>query len=106
MKKLLTYNITGNTQQLADLVAGDNVTIEEESGDIVISASGGSDVNYVYQQSPASSTWHITHNLGKNPSVSIVDSAGTNVIGHVNYINNNELILEFKFAFAGKAFLN
>jgi len=105
MKKLLTYNITGNTQQLADLVAGDNVTIEEESGDIVISA-GGSDVNYVYQQSPASSTWHITHNLGKNPSVSIVDSAGTNVIGHVNYINNNELILEFKFAFAGKAFLN
>lgn len=106
MKKLITYNITGNSQQLADLVAGDNVSIVENvDGDIKISANSG-DSHYIYEQNPASDNWHIVHMLGKNPSVSVTDSAGTNVWGYVNYLNTNELIVEFKYAFAGKAFLN
>lgn len=51
-------------------------------------------------------TWTITHNLDKFPSVEVVDSAGTVVIGNVSYINNNQIELEFSFQFSGKAYLN
>ena len=64
------------------------------------------DLNFTFTQASAQSVWNITHNLGKFPSVSIIDSAGTNVIGEVDYTNNNELILTFTAAFAGVAYLN
>ena len=64
------------------------------------------DLNFEFTQSTAQSVWNITHNLGKFPSVSIIDSAGNNVIGQVDYTNNNELILTFTAAFAGVAYLN
>jgi hypothetical protein len=64
------------------------------------------DLNFTFTQASAQSVWNITHNLGKFPSVSVIDSAGTNVIGQVDYTNNNELILTFTAAFAGVAYLN
>lgn len=59
-----------------------------------------------FPQGIASSTWNITHNMGKNPSVTIVDSSGTVVEGAVKYIDNNRLIITFKEAFKGTAYLN
>ena len=64
------------------------------------------DLNFTFTQATAQSVWNITHNLGKFTSVSVIDSAGTNVIGQVDYTNNNELILTFTAAFAGVAYLN
>lgn len=69
------------------------------------SASSG-DLNFTYNQIAASASWNITHNLGKNPSVSIVDSGGNWVVGDVLYINNNELTINFNSAFSGTAYLN
>ncbi len=54
----------------------------------------------------ALSTWTITHDLGKFPSVSVVDSANTQVVGEVDYIDNNSLTITFTAAFSGKAYLN
>ena len=71
----------------------------------VPSASSG-DLNFTYNQIAASASWNITHNLGKNPSVSIVDSGGNWVVGDVLYINNNELTINFNSAFSGTAYLN
>ena len=43
---------------------------------------------------------------GQRPSVSIVDSANTEVIGEVEHIDTNNLTIKFSAAFSGKAYLN
>lgn len=61
---------------------------------------------YVYTQSVPSDTWVVTHNLNKNPSIEVVDSAGTVVIGDYEYIDANTVRLVFGGAFSGKAYFN
>lgn len=68
--------------------------------------SGDGDKHFEYTQATPSSTWEIEHNLGKEPSVSVVDSAGNIVEGDYNYVNTNKVILSFSSAFSGKAYLN
>lgn len=67
---------------------------------------GGADLTYVHNQSVASATWDITHNLGKKPSITIVDSSDDEVEGDVTYVDNNTVQLNFSAAFSGKAYLN
>lgn len=69
-------------------------------------SSGSGDKYFVYTQSTPSDTWEITHNLNKKPSVSVVDSAGSLVVGDCDYIDNDKVILYFEGAFSGKAYLN
>lgn len=64
------------------------------------------DKHYAHDQSIASATWNITHNLNKYPSVTITDSAGDEVEGEVRYNGVNSLTVKFSAPFAGKAYLN
>jgi hypothetical protein len=64
------------------------------------------DKNYVHTQGTPAEVWTVTHNLGKNPSVTVVDSAGTVVIGQVDYNSINQITLTFKASFSGKAYFN
>lgn len=64
------------------------------------------DLNFTFTQGTPATTWTITHNLGKFPSVSVVDSADTQVYGDVEYIDDNSLRVTFSAAFGGKAYLN
>ena len=50
--------------------------------------------------------WTVTHNLGKFPSVTIVDGNTEIVIGQVDYLNSNVVQITFSTAFAGCVFLN
>ena len=59
----------------------------------------------VYTQSTPSATWTITHDLGGNPSVTVVDSANSVVIGEVTYVDNETVRIEFSGAFSGYAYL-
>jgi hypothetical protein len=52
------------------------------------------------------SVWVITHNLGLFPSVTVVDSGNTVVVGDVVYVNTNTIEITFNSAFSGCAFLN
>lgn len=61
---------------------------------------------YTHHQLASVDTWSINHNLGKYPSVTIVDSAGTMVVGDILYIDENNLQVTFSSAFSGKAYLN
>lgn len=61
---------------------------------------------YIYEQVSASDEWSINHDLGRFPSVAIVDSAGTQVIPDVTYVDSNNLVVRFSAAFAGTAYLN
>ena len=62
--------------------------------------------NFVFETMVPLDTWNIIHNMGKCPSVSVVNSAGTWVIGDVQYIDNTRLIVTFQSEFSGKAYLN
>lgn len=66
----------------------------------------GKSETYVHNQMASSSVWEIEHNLGKFPSITIVDSAGTTVIGDVIYVSENLVQVKFSSEFAGKALLN
>ena len=59
-----------------------------------------------FNQVVPATTWTITHNLGKFPSITVIDSGNTVVNGEYTYIDNNKIVLEFSAAFAGKAYLN
>ena len=60
---------------------------------------------HVHSQGVASTLWTITHNLGGKPSVTIVDSADTVVVGEVKYNSNSEVEVNFTSAFSGFAYL-
>lgn len=66
----------------------------------------GGDLSYIHSQLTPASTWIITHNLGKHPSVSVVDSSGNWVIGDVSYPSANTVTITFGAAFGGIAYLN
>jgi hypothetical protein len=61
---------------------------------------------YVHTQASASSSWVITHSLGRRPSVTIVDSGGNLQIGDVLYNSDNQITVNFSAAFGGYAYLN
>lgn len=66
----------------------------------------GADLQYTHTQLLASAFWTITHNLNKHPSVTVVDSGDTVVVGNITYIDNNTLTIQFSATFGGKAYLN
>ena len=64
------------------------------------------DKTYVHHQSVPASVWDITHNMDKLPSVTIVDSAGSVVMGEITYESKNKLKVTFTAEFGGSAYLN
>lgn len=64
------------------------------------------DKTYLHQQTVASDTWVIVHNLNKYPSVAVIDSAGNEVIGEISYDDKNQVTLKFVGGFKGVATLN
>ena len=86
---------------------GGNGTLEEtEVYGLAYFSKGQADKNYIHSQGSASNSWSVVHNLEKFPSVTVVDSAGSAVIGGVTFIDNNNLTLTFTNAFSGKAYIN
>lgn len=70
-------------------------------------AGQGDDLNYTHQQGVPSDVWLIEHNLGKYPSVTVVDSSGAEVEGDVDRsLGLNQLRVTFSGAFSGFAYLN
>lgn len=62
--------------------------------------------NYTHTQISSSQTWTITHGLNKRPSVTVVDDGDNVILGDIQYINENELTINFAFPISGKAYLN
>lgn len=85
------------------------VVVSEDTPNLVIVRTGGGGGLYtrrhVHTQSVASDEWVITHSLGGYPSVSIVDSANTQVIGEVKYDSTTQITVLFTALFSGYAYL-
>jgi hypothetical protein len=85
------------------------VVVEEDAPTIIeVRLTGAAGVNtrrHVHTQGVPSTTWEVTHTLGGKPSVMVVDTADTVVVGDVTYVSNTELRIEFTAPFAGYAYL-
>ena len=66
----------------------------------------GSDSSFVYNQVSPTTIWNVNHNLNKMPSVTVVDSGGTEVEGLVHYVDLNNIQITFSAAFAGQVYCN
>jgi hypothetical protein len=64
------------------------------------------DKNFIYNQTNPSAVWNVTHNLEKRPTTTVVDTAGSHVVGQIDYINENEVIITFGASFSGYAYFN
>ena len=65
------------------IVSNGNITANKYYG-FAIYPELSADKHFTFVQSTAAATWNITHNLGKFPSVSIVDSGNTIVHGDID----------------------
>jgi|TARA_E500000318_G_scaffold65704_1_gene60689 hypothetical protein len=88
------------------LKGGTGITLTQPASNEITIASLNDDANFVFTQGIPSATWNITHNLGKFPSVSVVDTADQLMYGDTEYFNENSLTITFSAPFSGKAYLN
>lgn len=98
---------SGGIQKTIQLTTNNNsgpATLNEATG--VLNIPNYTDAFFVFNQETPSAQWQISHNLNKFPSVSVVDTAGTQIFTIAKYNNANSLTLTFSAAFAGKAYLN
>lgn len=58
------------------------------------------------QQSSASATWVLQHNLNGKPSVTLTDLTGNKVEGNIVYNSDSQITVTFTSPVAGYAYLN
>ena len=95
---------TSNYNDLEGKPKINNVTLEGNKTSSELGLTG--DKHFVFTKSTPDSIWEITHDLDKYPSVTVVDSAGSVVIGDITYTSKSALTVTFSAAFSGKAYLN
>lgn len=102
----MSNNVPNNVNVFQD--TPNQVLVNEQAPNLVVIRSGGGGGNtrrFVYEKPIVSSEWVITHTLGGFPSVTVVDSAGTQVIGEVKYDSTTQITVKFTAAFSGYAYL-
>jgi hypothetical protein len=104
----LYYFVNTGSSTLNDI--GD-VTITSASAGQGLVYNGSAWVNkattFTFTQSSASAEWTIAHNLGYRPGgVAVVDSGENVVLGDIVHSSDNQLVINFSSAFAGKAYLS
>ena len=62
--------------------------------------------SFEFTQQTAATVWNISHNMGLKPNVKIEDLQGNDIVGVVDYIDNNTVRITFNQAVAGKAYLS
>lgn len=102
--------VIGETQIVTNMIATNAVTEDKLAssllGEIDANTVKVTDKHYAHTQGASSASWVVNHNLNKFPSVTVVDSAGTAVVGQVDYGSENQVTLTFKASFSGKAYFN
>ena len=61
---------------------------------------------FQHVQAVPDTVWTITHGLGYQPAVTVVDSGGDEVEGAVTFTDANTVVLTFTAAFTGTAYLS
>ena len=88
-------------------IGGTGVLVDKKTYDVAsFYKSNQGTPTFVFNQGVPAITWNIAHNLGKFPSITVIDTGDTVVQGEYTYVDNNNVTLKFSAAFAGKAYLN
>ena len=106
---IIAKNTADSAYALAStaLHSGDNITeLVNNAGYVTQAELAQATATYIHDQATAASVWTIAHNLGKYPSVSVVDSGGNIVCGNVEYVDDDTCVVNFNAAFKGTAYLN
>ena len=107
--KMDSYTLNGGVYTLAlTYIGGNGTLVDGNYYDFAVFtlSSRSSDLTFIFNQAVPATVWNITHNLGKFPSVSVVNSNNLLINGEITYIDDNNLTCNFSAAFAGKAYLN
>jgi len=105
-----TLNVAGNIS-ITGTLADSNASVGT-NGQVLTSTVTGIawadnvQATFEFTQGVPATTWNITHNLNKFPSITVIDTGNTVVTGEYNYTSKNTVTLTFSAAFAGKAYLN
>lgn len=97
---------SGETKALMNLLSAYSTEVVDVKIEDAIHAGSTSDKTYRHVQGSSSDTWNVTHALAKYPTVTVVDSGGSQVEGDVFYVSENAVILYFSAPFSGEAFFN
>lgn len=81
------------------------VTVVTAAGPQGPAGQDGALAPYTHTQSAAAASWLITHNLGRYPQVSVVDTAGDLLLTDVTYTALNSVTVTFAAPTAGVAYL-
>jgi len=103
-----SYTTNGNvsTLNLTNLFGNGNLENKKFYDFAVFTLSSQGVPTFIFTQGVPATTWNIQHNLGKFPSVSVVNNNDLLMNGEITYIDNNNITCNFSAAFAGKAYLN
>lgn len=84
---------------------GNTLVWSDDTGKFTYSSPAGEDKNYTEEFTDALDI-DITHNLNKFPSVTIVDTAGDEVVTLVRHLDRNTINLTFTAETSGKVYIN
>ena len=62
---------------------------------------GGSAYDHI--QTAASDVWIINHNLGRRPSITLIDAGGSQIVGEVLHLSANQARAYFAIPISGSA---
>jgi hypothetical protein len=102
----MTVGTAADAETLNTLIGRLKRLVTLLSGTLTVQVQNLPVEHYLHFQSVPAATWDITHNLGFYPNATIVDSAGQQVEGDIDYISPSRLQVVFPAAFAGSAFLS
>lgn len=97
----------GGGGEVIDIIAGTNITVDKTNplAPVISAPDTGGDKNY-HQAFTNESTIVAEHNLNKYPSVTVIDSAGSEVVGAIEYNDLNTVTVSFIGSFTGELTLN
>jgi len=107
--KITSYTLNGGvyTLVLANIGGNGTLVLDKHYDFATFTISSGiGDKTFNFTQTVPSAVWTIQHDLGKFPSITVIDTGNTVVTGQYTYIDNNNVTLNFSAGFAGKAYLN
>lgn len=106
LEELQVNEISTAEDVIAIVDSSTNETKKVKVSDLLGNNQGTTDKNYVHNQVSVSATWVVNHNMNKFPSVTVVDSAGTTVVGEITHDSINQATLTFSAPFSGQAYFN
>ena len=72
----------------------------------VLDSQTDGDKHFAYEWRMSVDKISIEHNLDKRPSVTVIDTAGNELLGDVEYVDENNLTISFSSPVRGIAYLN